>query len=190
MTWVGLDVHARSTHGAAIDSLSGELTRVRFGAGREPVVEWLRGLPGPVRAAYEAGPTGFGLQRGGDRGRDRRAGGRAGQDAARRGDRVKTDRKDAELFARLLLAGPLKPVLVPPEWLEAVRHLARTREHVRGDLVRARHRVGKLLLFTAASIPSPTTVEPCASALAGLPALRACSRPSWPSSTSSPRSTA
>jgi hypothetical protein len=30
------------------------------------------------------------------------------------GDRVKTDRKDAELFARLLLAGQLKPVTVPP----------------------------------------------------------------------------
>jgi hypothetical protein len=29
MTWVGLDVHARSTHGAAIDVMTGELTRAR-----------------------------------------------------------------------------------------------------------------------------------------------------------------
>ena len=63
MTGVGLDVHARSTQRAAIDSLTGELSRVRFGAGVEPVVAWLRELPGPVRAAYEAGPTGFGLAR-------------------------------------------------------------------------------------------------------------------------------
>ena len=32
------------------------------------------------------------------------------------GDRVKSDRKDAELLARLLLAGQLKPVTVPPDW--------------------------------------------------------------------------
>jgi hypothetical protein len=55
MTWVGLDVHARSTHDAAIDSLTGELSRVRFGAGVEPVLAWSRELPAPVRAAYEAG---------------------------------------------------------------------------------------------------------------------------------------
>lgn len=63
VTWVGLDVHARSTHAAAIESLTGELRRARFGPGVEPVVEWLAGLPGPVRAVYEAGPTGFGLAR-------------------------------------------------------------------------------------------------------------------------------
>jgi hypothetical protein len=65
MTVVGLYVHARSTQAAAIDLLSGELQRERFGPGTERVVEWLSGLTGPVRAAYEAGPTGFGLARGG-----------------------------------------------------------------------------------------------------------------------------
>jgi transposase len=113
MTWVGLDVHARSTHGAAINSLSGELDRVRFGAGVEPVVEWLAGLPGPVRAVYEAGPTGFGLKRAAD------AAGVAmqvvapGKTPRAASDRVKTDRKDAELLARLLLAGQLSAVFVP-----------------------------------------------------------------------------
>ena len=63
MTVVGLDVHARSTQAAAIDLLSGELRRERFGPGTERVVEWLQGLVGPVRAAYEAGPTGFGFAR-------------------------------------------------------------------------------------------------------------------------------
>jgi hypothetical protein len=56
MTWVGLDVHARSTHAAAIDVMTGELSRVRFGPGVEAPVAWLRALPGPVRACYEAGP--------------------------------------------------------------------------------------------------------------------------------------
>jgi hypothetical protein len=69
MTWVGLDVHARSTHGAAIDVMTGELSRVRFGPGVEAPVAWLGGLAGPVRACYEAGPTGFGLYRAATAGR-------------------------------------------------------------------------------------------------------------------------
>jgi transposase len=62
-TWVGIDVHARSTHLAAIDSITGELRRARFGPGLAPVVDWLGELARPVRAAYEAGPTGYGLAR-------------------------------------------------------------------------------------------------------------------------------
>jgi transposase len=157
MKWVGMDVHARSTHGAAIGSLTGELHRVRFGPGTEEVIEWLAGLPAPVRAVYEAGPTGFGLAR---------AAQRAGIDVMvaapsktprAPGDRVKTDRKDAELLARLLLAGQLKPVAMPPHWLEAVRHLARVREHVRRDLGRNRQRVSKLLLVEGRVYPGMTT---------------------------------
>jgi transposase len=73
------------------------------------------------------------------------------------GDRVKTDRKDAELLARLLLAGQLAPVHVPDDWLESVRHLARRREQVRGDVMRARHRVSKLLLIHGRVYSEPTT---------------------------------
>ena len=157
MTWVGLDVHARSTHGAAIDSMTGELARVRFGAGSEAVIAWLGGLAGPVRAVYEAGPTGFALARAAQAaGIDVQvvAPGKTPRAAA---DRVKTDRKDAELLARLLLSGQLRPVPVPPDWLEAARHLARTREHVRRDLARARHRVSKLLLLHGRVWEQPTT---------------------------------
>lgn len=74
-----------------------------------------------------------------------------------KGDRVKSDRKDAELLARLLLAGQLKPVVVPPDWLEAIRHLSRAREQVRRDLARARHRVSKLLLVEGRVYPGKTT---------------------------------
>ena len=157
MTWVGMDVHARSTQAAAIDSMTGELHRARFGPGTEEVVGWLAELAAPVRAAYEAGPTGFGLMRAAS------AAGIEVQVVAPSktprapGDRVKTDRKDAELLARLLLAGQLRPVAVPPEWLEAIRHLARTREAVRGDLMRARHRVSKLLLVHGRVYPGKST---------------------------------
>jgi transposase len=59
---------------------------------------------------------------------------------------VKTDRRDAELLARLLLAGELHPVRVPGDEEEALRDLVRAREAVRVDLMRARHRLSKLLL--------------------------------------------
>jgi hypothetical protein len=63
MTFAGLDVHARSIHAAAIDVVTGELGRARFGGGSELVVAWLQELPQPVHACYKAGPTGFALYR-------------------------------------------------------------------------------------------------------------------------------
>jgi transposase len=156
MTFAGLDVHARSTHAAAIDVQTGELRRARFGAGTEAVVAWLQELPPPVRGCDEAGPTGFALYRAAE------AAGLSVDVVApsktprAAGDRIKNDRKDAELLARLLLAGQLKPVAVPSAAIEAARHLARAREQVRQDLMRARHRVSKLLLLHGRVYPQPT----------------------------------
>ena len=59
---------------------------------------------------------------------------------------MKTDRRDAELLVRLLLAGKLHAVRVPGAEEEALRDLVRAREQVRVDLVRCRHRLSKLLL--------------------------------------------
>jgi transposase len=157
MTWVGLDVHARSTYAAAIDTMTGQLTRLRFGPGVEAPVAWLRELPGPVRACYEAGPTGFGLYR------SAVAAGIAMQVVAPgktpRGpsDRVKTDRKDAELLARLLLAGSLTRVVVPPPEIEAAREMTRAHDACRRDLMNARHRVSKMLLRHGRVYPKSTT---------------------------------
>jgi transposase len=157
MTVVGLDVHARSTHAAAIDLASGELVRARFGPGVEGVVEWLAGRDGPVRAVYEAGPTGFGLARAAQAAGIEVMVCAPGKTPRASADRVKTDRKDAELLARLLVAGQLRPIPLPPDWLEAARHLSRARESVRGDLARARQRVSKLLLVEGRVYASPTT---------------------------------
>jgi transposase len=55
------------------------------------------------------------------------------------------------------MAGQLSAVVVPDEFIEAVRHLARTREHARQDLLRARHRVSKLLLMHGRVYPGATT---------------------------------
>lgn len=146
MTWVGLDVHARSTHAAVIDRESGVLTRARFGGGSEEVVAWLAQLPQPIHGCYEAGPTGYALYRAATAAGLRVEVVAPSKTPRAPGDRVKTDRKDAELLVRLLLAGSLSPVAVPSELFEAARDLARAREQLRADLARVRHRVSKLLL--------------------------------------------
>ena len=112
-TLVGLDVHATKIVAAVLDAETGRVAVVRDGRRCGGAAGFCAGLPRPVRVAYEAGPTGYGLAR----------------ELARRGvecvvaapskiprasgDRVKTDRRDAEHLVRLLLAGKLHPVRVP-----------------------------------------------------------------------------
>ncbi|HWF36610.1 MAG TPA: transposase [Solirubrobacteraceae bacterium] len=145
-TLVGLDVHAMKVVAAVLDAETGELTFFGLGGESERAAAFCAALPRPVRVAYEAGPTGYGLAR----------------DLVKRGvecvvaapskiprapgDRVKTDRRDAELLVRLLFAGKLHPVRVPGAEEEALRDLVRAREGVRMDLMRCRHRLSKLLL--------------------------------------------
>jgi transposase len=62
------------------------------------------------------------------------------------GDRVKTDRRDAERLARCYRAGELTAVWVPDAAHEALRDLVRAREAAKQDQLRARHRLGKFLL--------------------------------------------
>jgi transposase len=145
-TCVGLDVHARSVVACAIDNEVGEIKSLRLSPKAGQVVAWVCSLPGPVAVTYEAGPTGFGLARALDA-----VGVRCVVVAPSKlerppGDRVKTDRRDAERLARLLRIGELPGVRVPSECEEAARDLVRAREDVRGDLMRARHRLSKLLL--------------------------------------------
>ena len=145
-TFVGLDVHARSVTAGILDGVSGEVRTERLPAGDAQIVGWVAGLPGPVRVAYEAGPTGFGLARAFER-----AGVGCTVVAPSKlerppGDRVKTDRRDAVRLARLLRLGEVVAVRVPSEAEEAARDLVRARDDARGDLMRARHRLSKLLL--------------------------------------------
>jgi transposase len=145
-TWVGLDVHARSVLGCAIDESAAEIRVQRIGARTEQIVAWVLAQPAPVVACYEAGPTGFGLARA-----LTAVGVRCEVVAPSKlerpaGDKVKTDRRDAERLARLLRIGEVPCVRVPTEAEEAARDLVRAREDCRGDLMRARHRLSKLLL--------------------------------------------
>jgi transposase len=157
MTWAGMDVHARSTHAAAIDTLTGDLWREKFGPGVQAPVAWLSEQPGPVRACYEAGPTGFGLCRAATAAGINMQVIAPGKTPRGPLDRVKTDRKDAEVLARLLLAGGLTRVVVPPPEIEAARELTRAHDACRRDLMTARHRVSKMLLRHGRVYPKPST---------------------------------
>ena len=145
-SWAGLDVHAAKVLAVTVDGQSGELRSRRLSGRTSEVVEFCAGLPGPTRVAYEAGPTGFTLARAlADVGIECviAAPGKIERPAQ---DRVKTDRRDAERLVRLLMVDGLYPVRVPGTEEEALRDLVRAREDVRGDLMRARHRLSKLLL--------------------------------------------
>jgi Transposase len=127
----------RRGHGGSIQAAADP--GLRGDPGLDPV------LPGPVKAVYEAGPTGFGLAR------LLLASGIdcvvAAPSKLQRpsGNRVKTDANDALHLARLLRLDEITVVVIPTVEQEAARDLVRAREDARGDLMSARHRISKLL---------------------------------------------
>jgi transposase len=143
---VGLDVHATKIVAAVLDAETGQLQSFAMSGEITKVAAFCSGLPGPVRVAYEAGPTGYGLARELAKRRIECIVAAPSKIPRASGDRVKTDRRDAELLVRLLLAGKLHAVRVPGDEEEALRDLVRAREAVRVDLMRCRHRLSKLLL--------------------------------------------
>jgi transposase len=149
---VGLDVHASSIRVAAIraDELLDERTLPYDHDAVERLVRrWPR-----VRCCYEAGPTGFGLYRHLVERGIACAVVAPGLVPQRPGDRVKTDPRDARQLARLHAGGLLEPIHVPSPELEAARDLLRAREDARLERMRARHRLGKLVLRNDRRMPT------------------------------------
>jgi len=104
------------------------------------------GRPNGLWACYEAGPTGYDLQR-----LLATLGVKCDVVAPSlipksSGDKVKTDRRDARRLAGLHRAGALTPIAVPTPVQEGVRDLVRTRGDMVQDLTRARNRLSGFLL--------------------------------------------
>lgn len=102
--------------------------------------------PRQLVACYEAGPTGYGLQRLLERLQVPCHVVAPSLIPKAPGDRVKTDRRDCRRLARLHRAGELIAIRVPTLEEEAVRDLCRGRGDVVIDLDRARRRLGAFLL--------------------------------------------
>jgi transposase len=146
MAKVGLDVHAAQTYVAVLDPVSGEVRTRRIVGPPERALDFVASLGNGVVGVYEAGPTGFVLARAAvERGLELRVVS-PGQMPRKPSDRVKTDKRDAIRLARLLAAGELSFCRVPSVAEERFRDLVRAREDLRGDLMRARHRLAKFLV--------------------------------------------
>src|SRR5512144_3187693 len=148
--WVGLDWHADSVKVSVFSPAGNEpVGRFEFVPDERGLVRLckrLRSYGGRPRCVYEAGPCGYELQRYLSRHRVDCEVAAPSLIPRRPGDRVKTDRRDADKLGRLYRAGELTVVPVPDEKQEALRDLLRAREDVREDLLRRRHRLSKFLL--------------------------------------------
>src|SRR5659263_121831 len=149
ITWVGMDVHKENIVTVSISGDSGTvMTRwetPNTAKGKERLAARIAGL-GKARCVYEAGPCGYDLRRFLEEKKiccDVIA---PSLIPKKPGDRVKTDRRDAEKLARMHRMGELTTVHVPTPAQEALRDLVRAREDANEDLVRHRHRLQKFLL--------------------------------------------
>jgi transposase len=150
ITYVGIDAHARELQVAMLVGEAAQPVSWTSPTEESALARLRRRLeraaPGPVECCYEAGPSGYALQR-------RLTGGRVTCHVIapsliprKPGDRVKTNRRDARKLAVLLRAGLLTTVHPPTEDEESVRDLCRARDDARRDLMRGRHRLARLLL--------------------------------------------
>jgi len=149
--FIGLDVHKDTT--VVVVAEAGRDGEVRqFGTissdlhALERALTKLRADGATLHVAYEAGPTGFVVER------HLRAMGidclvvAPSKMPVPAGKRQKTDRRDAELLARLVRAGDLTAINVPDEVDESIRDLGRARTDAVEDLKRAKQRLKSFLL--------------------------------------------
>lgn len=160
---VGLDVDSEKVVVAVAES-AGEVRSLGAVPYTEESIRRLVRRLGPsnrLRMCYEAGPHGYALYW-----QLMRLGVHCDVIAptlvpVRSGDRVKTNRRDAEKLARCYRSGDLTAVWVPDAAHEALRDLVRAREVAKKDQLRARHRLSKFLLRrglrAAAGVKSWTT---------------------------------
>ena len=146
---VGLDVHKDTIMACTFDPATSEIGKAcQFKNTPDRLAKFIRSLQAPdveLQVCYEASSCGYVIYR---------------QLAAmgvvcdviaptsiprRAGDRIKTDRRDAEKLATMYAGGLLETVSVPDKELEQVRALVRCRTTLKEDLIRVKHRTTRHL---------------------------------------------
>lgn len=148
--FVGLDVHKATIAVSVAESGGGEVRYVGEVANTADalakLVRQLRKNEAELRFCYEAGPCGYGIYRQLTE---------LGWDCQvvapslipkKAGDRVKTDRRDSMMLARLHRAGELTAVWVPDDAQEGLRDLTRAREDMKALQLKAKQRLSAFLL--------------------------------------------
>jgi len=146
--YVGMDVHAATIAVAVVEGRGVPRSLDTIENRPEAVRRLIKklGEPSSLRVCYEAGPTGYVLYW-----QLTKLGVHCEVVApslipVKAGDRVKSDRRDAEKLARAYRSGDLSAVFVPDAEHEALRDLVRAREAAKKDELRAKHRLSKYLL--------------------------------------------
>jgi transposase len=148
--YVGLDVH-KETIAVSVAQANGGEVRYLGDIANTPeamvkLVKQLRKGDAKLSFCYEAGPCGYGIYRQLTE---------LGWDCKvvatslipkKAGDRIKTDRRDSMMLARLLRAGELTAVWVPDGLQEALRDLTRAREDMKHLQRQAKQRLLAFLL--------------------------------------------
>lgn len=147
-TFVGLDVHKLTVAVAVLAPAQRDCESLNIENSSKAIERLVRRVEGrgKLEFVYEAGCCGFEIYR------QLTSLGQhcsiiaPGLTPLRPGDRVKTDRRDAEKLARLHRAGELTTIHIPTCEEEAVRDLVRARASAKGECRRFQNKVQKFLL--------------------------------------------
>ena len=148
--FVGLDVHKDTIDvSIAEGGRQGEVRHYgEIASDLEPLDKVVKELRAPGRRlhfVYEAGPCGFGIQRHLTACGEECVVVSPSMIPKRSGDRVKTDRRDSQMLARLHRAGELRAIYVPTDTDEAMRDLVRAREDAVGVGTQVKYRLKAFL---------------------------------------------
>jgi len=148
--FVGLDVHKETIAISVAEGNGGEVRYVGEIANTpealNQLVKQMRKADTDLKFCYESGPCGYGIYRQlSDLGWDCKVVATS-LIPKKAGDRIKTDRRDSMMLARLLRAGELTAVWVPDNAQEALRDLTRAREDMKHLQRQAKQRLLAFLL--------------------------------------------